>query len=136
MRSTSGRLSSTFAAQTVRNNHLTAFLSIYFHILYHPFVVHFVYILYHLFLCSDRKPAILEELEINQFVWGILETLQNSEFDEVVIDSFAMWKPVLLTKNIKEKGSAHFENLISLTIPINHFFPIAQIIMIIFIELI
>lgn len=39
-----------------------------------------------------RKPAQLEGLEVDQYVWGILNTLNTAEIDEVTIDSAAAWK--------------------------------------------
>ena len=44
------------------------------------------------------KPAQLEGLEVDQYMWGILNTLNSSEVDEVTIDSAANWKP---TKNLQ-----------------------------------
>lgn len=38
------------------------------------------------------KPAQLEGLEVDQYMWGILNTLVNSDVDEVTIDSSANWK--------------------------------------------
>lgn len=55
------------------------------------------------FLCYS-KPALLEGLEIDQYIWGILTNLQNTEFEEVTIDPTASWKPVQL-KNIKEEDA-------------------------------
>ena len=43
-------------------------------------------------VCS--KSALLEGLEIDQYMWGILHSLQNTEFEEVTIDQTACWKPV------------------------------------------
>lgn len=40
--------------------------------------------------CS--KPAQLEGLEVDQYMWGILNTLNSSEVEEVTIDSSANWK--------------------------------------------
>lgn len=54
--------------------------------------------------CHFSKPALLEGLEIDQYIWGILTNLNNTEFDEVTIDPTASWKPVQL-KNIKEEDS-------------------------------
>ena len=52
------------------------------------------------------KPALLEGLEIDQYIWGILTNLQNTEFEEVTIDPMANWKPVPhKTSNIKEEDS-------------------------------
>lgn len=39
-----------------------------------------------------RKPAQLEGLEVDQYIWGILNTLNSAEVDEVTIDSQAAWK--------------------------------------------
>lgn len=39
-----------------------------------------------------RKPAQLEGLEVDQYIWGILNTLNTAEVDEVTIDSLANWK--------------------------------------------
>lgn len=46
-----------------------------------------------------NKPAQLEGLEVDQYMWGILNTLNSSEVDEVTIDSAANWKPA---KNIAQ----------------------------------
>ncbi|XP_029158150.1 zinc finger MIZ domain-containing protein 1 isoform X4 [Nylanderia fulva] len=43
------------------------------------------------------KPAQLEGLEVDQYMWGILNTLNTAEVDEVTIDALANWKP---TKNL------------------------------------
>jgi len=51
---------------------------------------------FHTFVNS--KPAQLEGLEVDQYMWGILNTLNSSEVDEVTIDSAANWKP---TKNLQ-----------------------------------
>ncbi|XP_056628097.1 zinc finger MIZ domain-containing protein 1-like [Triplophysa dalaica] len=41
-----------------------------------------------------NKAAVLEGLEVDQYVWGILNTLQNLDFEEVMIDPSCSWKPV------------------------------------------
>lgn len=41
-------------------------------------------------VCS--KPAPLEGLEVDQYIWGILNSLQNSDVDEVTIDASASWR--------------------------------------------
>jgi len=41
------------------------------------------------------KPALLEGLEVDQYVWGIIQSLSSAQYDEVTIDSAANWKPVL-----------------------------------------
>lgn len=43
-----------------------------------------------LIFCS--KPAQLEGLEVDQYMWGILNTLSNSDVEEVTIDNAANWK--------------------------------------------
>ena len=52
------------------------------------------------FICS--KPALLEGLEVDQYIWGIVTNLSNSDVEEVTIDSTASWKPVHI-KAIKEE---------------------------------
>jgi hypothetical protein len=47
------------------------------------------------------KPAQLEGLEIDQYMWGILNTLNSSEVEEVTIDSSANWKPAKSVQGIK-----------------------------------
>lgn len=42
--------------------------------------------------CICSKPAQLEGLEVDQYMWGILNTLNSSDVDEVTIDSSANWK--------------------------------------------
>lgn len=49
-----------------------------------------------------NKTALLEGLEIDQYIWGILTNLQSTEFEEVTIDPLAAWKPVQ-HKAIKEE---------------------------------
>lgn len=41
-----------------------------------------------------NKAAVLEGLEVDQYMWGILNTLQNLDFEEVMIDPSCSWKPV------------------------------------------
>lgn len=44
---------------------------------------------------SSSKTALTETLEIDQYMWAILNTLSgNQEVEEVVIDSLANWTPV------------------------------------------
>lgn len=47
--------------------------------------------------CS--KPALTESLEIDQYYWAILNTLNNTDVDEVVIDSSANWRAVQINNN-------------------------------------
>ncbi|KAG7307953.1 hypothetical protein JYU34_006574 [Plutella xylostella] len=44
-----------------------------------------------------NKPAQLEGLEVDQYMWGILSTLNTSDVDEVTIDCGANWKAVKIT---------------------------------------
>ncbi|XP_064172777.1 zinc finger MIZ domain-containing protein 1-like isoform X2 [Anguilla rostrata] len=41
-----------------------------------------------------HKTALLEGLEVDQYMWGILNALQNSDFEEVTIDPTCSWRPV------------------------------------------
>ncbi|XP_077268216.1 zinc finger MIZ domain-containing protein tonalli isoform X3 [Temnothorax americanus] len=52
-------------------------------------------------VCS--KSAQLEGLEVDQYMWGILNTLNTTEVDEVTIDSLANWKPAKNLTNIKSE---------------------------------
>jgi len=54
--------------------------------------------------CGFSKSALLEGLEIDQYIWGILKNLSGTEFEEVTLDSTASWKPIPL-KSVKEEGS-------------------------------
>ncbi|XP_070185204.1 zinc finger MIZ domain-containing protein 1-like isoform X2 [Littorina saxatilis] len=51
-----------------------------------------------------NKTALLEGLEIDQYIWAILSSLKNTDFEEVTIDQAASWKPVPI-KSIKEEES-------------------------------
>lgn len=45
--------------------------------------------------CFDSsKPAVTEAIEIDQYMWAILNTLSNTDVEEVTIDSSANWKAV------------------------------------------
>ncbi|XP_054718942.1 zinc finger MIZ domain-containing protein 1-like isoform X2 [Uloborus diversus] len=50
-----------------------------------------------------NKPALLEGLEVDQYIWGILTNLSNSDIEEVTIDATASWKPVSI-KTVKEEN--------------------------------
>ena len=54
-------------------------------------------ILRSVFLLLFRKPAMFEGLEIDQYIWSVLQNKQTSEFDEVTIDQNAKIKPCLPT---------------------------------------
>lgn len=54
------------------------------------------------FLLSS-KPAQLEGLEVDQYMWGILNTLNTSDVEEVTIDAAAHWKASRGLQGIKVK---------------------------------
>lgn len=58
------------------------------------------------------KPAQLEGLEVDQYMWGILNTLNTSDVDEVTIDSGANWKATKTTANAGIKVSYIFFHVI------------------------
>uniref|UniRef100_A0AAQ4PFD8 Zinc finger, MIZ-type containing 1a n=1 Tax=Gasterosteus aculeatus aculeatus TaxID=481459 RepID=A0AAQ4PFD8_GASAC len=49
------------------------------------------------------KTALLEGLEVDQYMWGILNAIQNSEFEEVTIDPTCSWRPVPIKSEIHIK---------------------------------
>ena len=44
-----------------------------------------------------RKSAMFEGLEVDQYLWSILQNKQTADFDEVTIDQNAKVKPCLPT---------------------------------------
>jgi len=36
---------------------------------------------------------VLEGLEVDQYIWGIVQSLSNAPYDDVTIDTAANWKP-------------------------------------------
>uniref|UniRef100_A0A8C1IGY7 Zinc finger, MIZ-type containing 1a n=1 Tax=Cyprinus carpio TaxID=7962 RepID=A0A8C1IGY7_CYPCA len=50
-----------------------------------------------------NKTALLEGLEVDQYMWGILNAIQNSEFEEVTIDPTCSWRPVPIKSDIHIK---------------------------------
>lgn len=51
-----------------------------------------------------NKPAQLEGLEVDQYIWGILNTLNSPDVEDVTIDSTANWKPAKSqTQGIKQE---------------------------------
>lgn len=52
------------------------------------------------------KPALLEGLEIDQYIWGILQALGGAPFEEVSVDTTASWKPVPV-KTMKEEDKGY-----------------------------
>jgi hypothetical protein len=53
------------------------------------------------FVVCYSKPAQLEGLEVDQYMWAILSTLSSSDVDEVTIDAAANWKPAKSLQGIK-----------------------------------
>lgn len=51
----------------------------------------------------DSKTTLTENLEIDQYVWAILNTLGATQTEEVIIDADANWKsvPAIGSVNIK-----------------------------------
>lgn len=62
---------------------------------------------YNKFFLYLSKPAQLEGLEVDQYMWGILNTLNTSDVEEVTIDSAANWKPA---KNLAQGIKTEEEN--------------------------
>lgn len=56
-------------------------------------------------LAVGSKSALLEGLEIDQYIWGILTNMTNMQFEEVTINQTASWKPVPIKSMIKEEDS-------------------------------
>ena len=54
------------------------------------------------YVCS--KNALLEGLEIDQYMWGIINELAKTDVDEVNIEANASWKPVTVAKEEDSKG--------------------------------
>ncbi|CAL9687526.1 unnamed protein product [Knipowitschia caucasica] len=50
-----------------------------------------------------NKTALLEGLEVDQYMWGILNAIQNSEFEEVTIDPTCSWRPVPIKSELHIK---------------------------------
>ena len=48
------------------------------------------------------KSALLEGLEVDQYLWAILQQLTSTDFEEVTVDQKASWKPVQLKQNIPD----------------------------------
>lgn len=59
------------------------------------------FLLYNFWLIS--KTTLTEHLEIDQYIWAILNTLSSTPVDDVIIDSEANWKsvPAIGSANIK-----------------------------------
>uniref|UniRef100_A0A2C9K192 SP-RING-type domain-containing protein n=1 Tax=Biomphalaria glabrata TaxID=6526 RepID=A0A2C9K192_BIOGL len=54
-----------------------------------------------------NKSALLEGLEIDQYIWGILTNMTNLQFEEVTINQTASWKPVPIKSIVKEEDSGN-----------------------------
>ena len=65
------------------------------------------------------KTALLEGLEIDQYIWGILHNVTNTEFEEVTVDPTASWKPVPIKQSsspaIKEEEPGKKRSNISIS---------------------
>lgn len=46
----------------------------------------------------------MEGLEIDQYMWGIINELAKTDVDEVNIEANADWKPVTIAKEEHNKG--------------------------------
>ncbi|XP_005112445.2 zinc finger MIZ domain-containing protein 1 [Aplysia californica] len=57
-----------------------------------------------------NKSALLEGLEIDQYIWGILTNMTNQQFEEVTINQTASWKPVPVKSMVKEEDSGNPES--------------------------
>eukprot|EP00069_Balaena_mysticetus_P010939 bmy_07036T0 len=51
----------------------------------------------------SSKTALLEGLEVDQYMWGILNAIQHSEFEEVTIDPTCSWRPVPIKSDLHIK---------------------------------
>jgi len=59
------------------------------------------------FVWKYSKPAMLEGLEVDQYIWGVIQSLANAPYSEVTIDTLANWKPVPplgVTNNQQDTG--------------------------------
>lgn len=62
-------------------------------------IILFLYIRHNKINCFQfskhiSKPAITDHLEIDQYMWAILNTLNSSNSEDVIIDNEANWKAV------------------------------------------
>lgn len=60
----------------------------------------------------NSKSALLEGLEIDQYIWGILTNMTNLQFEEVTINQTASWKPVPIKSLVKEEDSGEIKLLL------------------------
>lgn len=72
-----------------------------------PLINYFGTCLSFILIYSHSKPALTEGLEIDQYIWAILNTLTSQQdIEEVVIDAQANWKaikPPLSINGIKQE---------------------------------
>ncbi|XP_035772316.1 zinc finger MIZ domain-containing protein 2-like, partial [Neolamprologus brichardi] len=54
-------------------------------------------------VCVCSKTALLEGLEVDQYMLGILIYVQNSEYEEITIDPVCSWKPVPVKPDLHVK---------------------------------
>ena len=59
-------------------------------------------------ICITSKSALLEGLEIDQYIWGILTNMTNQQFEEVTINQTASWKPVPIKSLVKEEDTGQY----------------------------
>lgn len=72
------------------------------------------------FFSFHSKTALTETLEVDQYMWGILSTLNgHPEVEEVVIDSSANWTPVRNngSSNVPENSSSNGNSMTGNTAP-------------------
>uniref|UniRef100_A0A8B9TQV4 Zinc finger MIZ-type containing 2 n=1 Tax=Anas platyrhynchos TaxID=8839 RepID=A0A8B9TQV4_ANAPL len=53
--------------------------------------------------CPGLKTALLEGLEVDQYMLGILIYIQNSDYEEITIDPTCSWKPVPVKPDVHVK---------------------------------
>jgi hypothetical protein len=51
-----------------------------------------------MFILSFSKPANLEGLEVDQYIWSVLQNQRTTDCDEVTIDQHANMKPFITVK--------------------------------------
>ena len=55
--------------------------------------------------------AVLEGLEVDQYLWGIVQGLENSpDADEIVVDQAANWRPANMKAIVKTEGHGKSAN--------------------------
>ena len=48
------------------------------------------------------KSALVEGLEVDQYLWAVLQQLTGTDFEEVTLDPNASWKPVPVKQDIPD----------------------------------